>query len=332
MGDLLDPRTARKISSELGGGKPLSDVDGSRARAEDREAGSGADVRIHDDTLAAELSESLNAVAFTFGRDIFVAGDAPALDTEAGQEMLTHELTHVRQQHGSARIDPQRVSSPDSPAEREAADIARHAPAETAAPAAVHREAVEEEEELALMAADTVHRESDEEEEELMLMPADTVHRQDEEEEGEEIVATMPTDTVHRQDEEEEAASDAESGMTEVAEAEAAPQNPALAALFEGTVGASIRTAHTAMEIDPPDAQQAYSALQQAITAISPLHASYADSDPALQDDIGRMANGLLAIMNAIGPYLGDLQPQSWITRNLGNAVDDIDNVKNRLH
>ncbi len=197
MGQLLDPRTSDTIENELGSGKPLAEAAGTA-----RSTSAGADVRIHDDGTAAQLSRELGAVAFTYGRDIFLAGNAPHLGSAEGQAMLRHELTHVRQHAESGTTRPTRVSSPNSPAEQQAAQAAHSASHAGAAgsglgTSAVHRQ--EEEEEAQPMRADTVHRQ--EEEEEAQPMRADTVHRQEEEEEAQ----PMRADTVHRQEEEEEA-------------------------------------------------------------------------------------------------------------------------------
>ena len=58
------------------------------------------DVRVHSDTRAAHVARSVNARAFTLGRDVvFGAGQyAPGLD--GGRRLLAHELTHEVQQSG----------------------------------------------------------------------------------------------------------------------------------------------------------------------------------------------------------------------------------------
>jgi hypothetical protein len=66
----------------------------------------GADfgaVRIHTGDVAGTLSDRLSARAFTVGNDIFLGHRMPALDTSEGQRILAHELTHTRQQNGSAQ-------------------------------------------------------------------------------------------------------------------------------------------------------------------------------------------------------------------------------------
>jgi hypothetical protein len=56
------------------------------------------DVQIHDDKESAELCASLNAQAFAIGKDIFFNNGKYDPGTEAGKELLAHELTHVVQQ------------------------------------------------------------------------------------------------------------------------------------------------------------------------------------------------------------------------------------------
>jgi hypothetical protein len=55
-------------------------------------------VRVHDDMTAHDLSEQLDAAAFTSGSDIFLRAGAPGLATADGRRLLAHELTHVLQQ------------------------------------------------------------------------------------------------------------------------------------------------------------------------------------------------------------------------------------------
>ncbi|MCB0374396.1 MAG: DUF4157 domain-containing protein [Sinomicrobium sp.] len=92
-------------SLQSSGGRPLSPA--ARAYFEPRFGVDFSRVRVHTDTRAAKTSRSINARAFTVGRDIaFGAGEySPGTDT--GKKLLAHELTHVLQQHktsGSADI------------------------------------------------------------------------------------------------------------------------------------------------------------------------------------------------------------------------------------
>lgn len=87
------------IQRAKGGGRPLAE--GLRTKME---SGFGADfgaVRVHDDTRADKLNQSLNARAFTTGKDIFFKQGAYDPNSNEGQELVAHELTHVVQQTGT---------------------------------------------------------------------------------------------------------------------------------------------------------------------------------------------------------------------------------------
>ncbi|MCX9028612.1 MAG: DUF4157 domain-containing protein [Candidatus Methanoperedens sp.] len=57
-------------------------------------------VRIHTDHHAHDLARSVNAQAFTVGRDIVFGAGHYAPDTGRGKHLIAHELTHVVQQIG----------------------------------------------------------------------------------------------------------------------------------------------------------------------------------------------------------------------------------------
>ncbi len=59
-----------------------------------------SDVKVHTDSQSNQLNQSIQARAFTTGRDIFFRDGAYNPDNSAGQELLAHELTHVVQQTG----------------------------------------------------------------------------------------------------------------------------------------------------------------------------------------------------------------------------------------
>ncbi|NTW69466.1 MAG: DUF4157 domain-containing protein [Chlorobiaceae bacterium] len=81
-----------------------------------------SDVRIHADHDSAQLSHSLNAQAFTVGKDIYFNEGKYAPDSESGRHLLAHELTHTLQQSGDIgriiqrRWDPAGENCPDVPA------------------------------------------------------------------------------------------------------------------------------------------------------------------------------------------------------------------------
>jgi hypothetical protein len=73
-------------------------------------------IRVHTDDQAAESARSLNAQAYTVGRDIVFAEGQYAPHTTAGQRLLAHELTHVVQQQAGAvpsGVAVQRAISPE---------------------------------------------------------------------------------------------------------------------------------------------------------------------------------------------------------------------------
>ena len=59
-----------------------------------------SDVRIHTGLAAIKMCNMINAQAFTHGFDIYFNDGKYNPDTETGQNLLAHELTHVVQQKG----------------------------------------------------------------------------------------------------------------------------------------------------------------------------------------------------------------------------------------
>lgn len=72
------------------------------------------DVRLHTDSSAAQLSRSLNARAFTAGRDIFFGAEEYAPQTVEGKRLIAHELTHVLQQGAGSSMIRRKIQF-DSP-------------------------------------------------------------------------------------------------------------------------------------------------------------------------------------------------------------------------
>ena len=106
----VSPATAANIDSLKGGGRPLP-----RSAQSFFEPRFGADfsqVRIHTDTRAAETAKSINAKAFTVGRDIAFGGNQYAPESHGGRRLLAHELTHVVQQD-QGRVQPKIQRSAD---------------------------------------------------------------------------------------------------------------------------------------------------------------------------------------------------------------------------
>jgi len=64
----------------------------------------GADfsgVKVHTDSQADQLNESIQAKAFTTGHDVFFRQGAYDPSSHSGQELIAHELAHVVQQNGN---------------------------------------------------------------------------------------------------------------------------------------------------------------------------------------------------------------------------------------
>jgi len=79
-----------------GAGSPLSASE--RAFFEPRFGRDLAHVRLHSGPLASQLAESIQARAFTYGRDIVLGSGELASGTESGKRLLAHELAHTIQQ------------------------------------------------------------------------------------------------------------------------------------------------------------------------------------------------------------------------------------------
>jgi hypothetical protein len=302
---LLDPGTAGSIEAALGGGVPLDRSPAAHRAVHDGSPGRGGlgDVRLHDDATSAALAARLGATAFTFGKDIFLAGDAPALETPEGQAMLRHELAHVEQQRGTGVGKPRRVSHPASPMERQAARAAEGSGAAAGSEAP----------------SSQVHRQ-EEEEEEVATLPADTVARQEEEEEE---VATLPADTVARQEEGTPAAAPSSEA--------AAPTSP-LAALFDAAVGNKVRTAADALAEPHPNARLAFDSLREAIRALAALGETYATSDPTLGLEIETYRNGLNVVREILAPAAGATRTAADARAMMPDAVSAADRLRAKLH
>ncbi|MBE9209429.1 DUF4157 domain-containing protein [Nostoc sp. LEGE 06077] len=95
-GIAASPDVETGIQRARGSGQPLAD-----SIREPMEQAFGADfssVRIHADSQADQLNQSIQAKAFTTGQDVFFRQGAYKPGSRGGQELLAHELTHVVQQ------------------------------------------------------------------------------------------------------------------------------------------------------------------------------------------------------------------------------------------
>jgi Domain of unknown function (DUF4157) len=96
----VDAGMQQAIQGARGGGQPLPAL--VRAPMEQALGADFSDVRVHTGAQADALNQSLQARAFTTGRDIFFRRGGFEPGSQNGQALLAHELTHVVQQDGSA--------------------------------------------------------------------------------------------------------------------------------------------------------------------------------------------------------------------------------------
>jgi uncharacterized protein DUF4157 len=90
-----DPATIR---AQLGGGHALDSA--TKQRMQSAFGVDFAGVRVHTDTRARELTEGMQARAFTIGSDIAFGGEEYKPGTPVGDALIAHELAHVVQQGG----------------------------------------------------------------------------------------------------------------------------------------------------------------------------------------------------------------------------------------
>ena len=125
------PGTAPPVVHEVlnSPGRPLDNA--TRGFMEPRLGSDFSGVRIHTDSRAAESARSVNALAYTVGRDIVFSPGQYSPESAAGKRLLAHELTHVVQQQQwggpgtlAASSSAPMIASETSAAEREADALA----------------------------------------------------------------------------------------------------------------------------------------------------------------------------------------------------------------
>ena len=99
----LSENLESRINAKRGGGQSLSND--TRSAIEPQFGYDFSQVRVHTDAEADILSQQLHAQAFTTGKDIFFKQGKYQPASREGQWLLSHELTHVVQQGGSATLD-----------------------------------------------------------------------------------------------------------------------------------------------------------------------------------------------------------------------------------
>ena len=88
-----------RIQSLKGRGEPMPKS--VRSFFEPRFGVNFSGVRVHADRQAAQLTQAINARAFTVGRDVAFEGGQYAPNSIEGRQLLAHELVHAIQQSGS---------------------------------------------------------------------------------------------------------------------------------------------------------------------------------------------------------------------------------------
>jgi hypothetical protein len=106
------------------GGRPLEPE--VKTEMEGRLGHDFSDVRVHDDSAAADSAKAVNAHAYTVGSNVVFQRDTYDPSTTEGKTTLAHELTHVVQQRsgpvdGTSAPGGIKVSDPSDRFEREAA-------------------------------------------------------------------------------------------------------------------------------------------------------------------------------------------------------------------
>jgi len=100
-------------------GHPLDPT--TRAWLEPRFGHDFSNVRVHTDARAAESAHAVNALAYTVGHDVVFGSGQYAPNTDRGNRLLAHELTHVVQQsRGGAAQQGKAISESSDAAEVEA--------------------------------------------------------------------------------------------------------------------------------------------------------------------------------------------------------------------
>ncbi|CAN7510878.1 DUF4157 domain-containing protein [Variovorax sp. LjRoot84] len=110
------------VRDQLGSGRSLPGA--VRTRMESAFGADFAGVRLHTDAKAAQLSEQLNARAFTLGEHVAFGAGEYRPGTLVGDALMAHELAHVLQQGGRTAGPPQAKSGPGEGALEEEADTA----------------------------------------------------------------------------------------------------------------------------------------------------------------------------------------------------------------
>jgi hypothetical protein len=100
-GTVVSEAVNNQIASTRGSGSTLDSS--TKSFMESRFGEDFSNVRIHTGQYASQLSQDLNAQAFTVGNDIYFNSGKYTPESNAGKYLLAHELTHTIQQQGIQR-------------------------------------------------------------------------------------------------------------------------------------------------------------------------------------------------------------------------------------
>lgn len=100
------PEFHSKLNASKGGGQSLEDS--TRSEMESKMGADFSNVKVHTGGEANQMSESINAKAFTHGQDIYFKDGQHNTSSNEGKELLAHELVHTVQQGGNVQAKIQR--------------------------------------------------------------------------------------------------------------------------------------------------------------------------------------------------------------------------------
>lgn len=121
-GERVMPAQRTSIESQRGQGQPLQPE--LRERFETAYGASLGEVRVHTGQSAHSAAESLNAIAFASGHDVFFTQNAFRPDTLPGLGLIGHELAHIVQQQSGLPGDSEALRPADDAFERRADQLA----------------------------------------------------------------------------------------------------------------------------------------------------------------------------------------------------------------
>jgi hypothetical protein len=101
---------SQRINSTKGSGSNLDS--GTKSFMESRFGTDFSGVKIHTGDYAVQMSQELNAQAFTVGSDVYFNSGKYNPDSDSGKQLLAHELTHTLQQQGGINKKIQKSCTP----------------------------------------------------------------------------------------------------------------------------------------------------------------------------------------------------------------------------